>query len=322
MLVLDYNGGKEYLQTTFQLTYEEGSELFVICRPNDMPSLRDVFDLDESTIIDCMDIDESVRFTAFNSYDFASLVHTEVTDDAIQLYEINLYISRQYMILVLPENNSPKLAVLEEKILESARVFLKHRHSKGSVIEHLDQLLFLTFNMLIVNFSDTLELLEDRMQELSEEITNKIENDHFERIQSLRRLAYSLKKILRALSYIGLQMLCNENEVLVKKKLFLFRNLDTRFRKLYDFSENVYGLSTELLNTYDSKITQRTNDIVNKLTFITLVFAPLTLITGIYGMNFHFMPELHLPWAYPATLMGMLVISIGIYCLLKWKKWI
>ena len=322
MVVIDYSKNKKYSQDTFPDDCTESPAMFVFCKPNDMPSLRSVFSLDESTVLDCMDIDESIRFTAFDGYDFASLVHLEAESNAVLFSEINLYISKRYMILVMPEGESVKLAQLKGKILGAAENFLNDNQPAADRAEWFNQLLFIFFNTIISNFSDMLELLEDQMQLLSEKITLKVEKEHFEDIQNFRKMAYSIKKVLRAFSYMGLQMLCNENDAITKKKMFLFRNLDTRFRKLYDFSENVYGLSTELLNTYDSKITQRTNDIINKLTFVTIFFGPLTVITGIYGMNFQNMPELAHPWGYPATLAAMMVISAGIYIVMKKKKWL
>ena len=47
------------------------------------------------------------------------------------------------------------------------------------------------------------------------------------------------------------------------------------------------------------------------LTVVTTVFMPLTLITGWYGMNFHSMPELDAPWAYPAVILVSLAILLA-----------
>ena len=47
------------------------------------------------------------------------------------------------------------------------------------------------------------------------------------------------------------------------------------------------------------------------LTVVTTVFMPLTLITGWYGMNFHSMPELNAPWAYPAVILVSLAILLA-----------
>ena len=322
MIVIDYEKTKEYSQDTFPADCKTDSPLLVVCRPKDMRILHTILELDESTVLDCMDIDESVRFTPFDGYDFASLVHLELESDRVIFNEVNLYISRKYMIFVMPESDNSKLLALEEKILFLARSFLDGKHVIADSTDCFNQMFFLFFNTLISYFSDTLELLEDKMQAMSDEITRRVEDEHFEDIHTLREMAYSVKKVLRAFSYMGLQILCNENEVINKKKMFLFRNLDTRFRKLYDFSENVYGLSTELLRTYDSKISQRTNDIINKLTFVTLFFGPLTVITGIYGMNFQNMPELDWTWGYPLSLLFMAGISVGIYAIMKKKKWL
>ena len=322
MLVMDYERNREARQAVFPAESGESGALFIACRPGDIHTLHRIFDLDESTVLDCMDVDESVRFTAFDGYDFASLVHLDVEKDKVIFNEINLYISRRYLILVMPEGDNPKLMALEEKIMAAARGFLGSRQPGADMTEAFDQLFFLFFNTLMTYFSDTLELLEDRMQALSNEITRQVADEHFGAIQSLREAAYAVKKVLRAFSYMGLQILCNENEVISKKKLFLFRNLDTRFRKLYDFSETVYGLSSELLQTYDSKVTQRTNDVINKLTFVTLFFGPLTVITGIYGMNFRDMPELNWQIGYPLSLALMAGISFVIYRVMKKKRWL
>ena len=322
MIVIDYDKVMEYSQDEFPGDCGDGQALFVFCRPKDVTVLHGVFNLDESTVLDCMDIDESVRFTAFDGYDFASLVYPEEEQGRIVFSELNLYLSRRYMVLVMPDHGSAKLYELEEKMLMSARSCLNGSRSGADASECFNQLCFVFFNTLISHFSDMLETLEDRMQALSDEMTHKIHDNHFEDINTLRGAAYSVKKVLRAFSYMGIQMLCNENDVLSKKKMFLFRSLDTRFRKLYDFAENVYVLSTELLRTYDSKVSQRTNDIVNKLTFVTLFFGPLTVITGIYGMNFRNMPELNASWGYPSALILMALISAVIYMIMKKKKWL
>jgi len=57
------------------------------------------------------------------------------------------------------------------------------------------------------------------------------------------------------------------------------------------------------------------------LTIIATIFIPLTFITGIYGMNFQYMPELKWVWAYPLILSAMLIIGIVMVIYFKKKKW-
>ena len=66
---------------------------------------------------------------------------------------------------------------------------------------------------------------------------------------------------------------------------------------------------------------EKTNQRLAFLTVISAIFLPLTLLAGIYGMNFDAMPELHLPYAYPATLGLMVVIAVGMWRFFKRRGW-
>lgn len=79
---------------------------------------------------------------------------------------------------------------------------------------------------------------------------------------------------------------------------------------------------TNLLNIYLSLSAQKTNEVVKILTIFSVFFMPLTFIVGIYGMNFKFMPELELKWAYPAVLILMILISVMIFWWFKRKHWL
>ncbi|MCR4669093.1 MAG: magnesium transporter CorA, partial [Clostridia bacterium] len=70
-----------------------------------------------------------------------------------------------------------------------------------------------------------------------------------------------------------------------------------------------------------SQIDIRQNHIMTYLTVITSIFMPLTLITGWYGMNFRYMPELNYVWAYPAVLAVCVLIAAACIIWFKKKKW-
>jgi magnesium transporter len=175
---------------------------------------------------------------------------------------------------------------------------------------------------MAANFSETLELLEDEMEDLSETIAANSGLEQITSIVQFRKAAYTHKKLLRALSYIGGEILIDENHLLDKTHALYFRRIDTRLMKLYDFADNLYSLSSELLQVYDSKTAARLNETMNKFTIIALFCGPLTVITGIYGMNFSHMPELEWTYGYHGALAFMAMMSLTIYLLLKRKKWL
>ncbi len=78
----------------------------------------------------------------------------------------------------------------------------------------------------------------------------------------------------------------------------------------------------DLFMLYYTVVGEKTNRVVTRLTVISSIFLPLTLIASIYGMNFRYMPELYVPWAYPAVLAGMLAIAVAQVIYFRRKGWL
>ena len=99
---------------------------------------------------------------------------------------------------------------------------------------------------------------------------------------------------------------------------------DTRdlYVKLHNIYDTLFENMNQLVMIYFSISSQRTNEIVRVLTVFSVFFMPLTFIAGIYGMNFDVMPELHMRLGYPAVLLLMGVITLGIYLWFKRRGWL
>lgn len=65
----------------------------------------------------------------------------------------------------------------------------------------------------------------------------------------------------------------------------------------------------------------KTNDRLKIITILSAVFMPLTLVAGIYGMNFHYMPELKWHYSYPLVLLVMIALAAGLMAFFYHKGW-
>ena len=95
----------------------------------------------------------------------------------------------------------------------------------------------------------------------------------------------------------------------------LLEGLDLSIDKLYTFSLSTRELSDRLLE-YTSMVSEKTNNRINKLTFFTGTAVPISIITGIYGMNFKYMPELNY-LSYPIIIF---IVSIMVVAFIMFKK--
>jgi magnesium transporter len=73
---------------------------------------------------------------------------------------------------------------------------------------------------------------------------------------------------------------------------------------------------------YFAASSTRTNEIIRLLTLITAVFMPLNLITGIYGMNFDFIPGLHSHAGFWISLAVMLSVVVFLVSFFRWRRWL
>jgi magnesium transporter len=77
-----------------------------------------------------------------------------------------------------------------------------------------------------------------------------------------------------------------------------------------------------MLDIYLSSLSKRMNEVMKVLTIIATIFIPLTFITGIYGMNFKYMPELQWRWGYAVVLFVMVLVAVVMLVYFRKKRWL
>lgn len=80
--------------------------------------------------------------------------------------------------------------------------------------------------------------------------------------------------------------------------------------------------ASELRETNDSLLNATENEIIKRLTVITLAASSLTIITGIFGMSSSYIPWVNLPYFFPLVLILMLVTVAALYLYFRHRKWL
>jgi magnesium transporter len=100
------------------------------------------------------------------------------------------------------------------------------------------------------------------------------------------------------------------------------RSLNDRVVYLQNSVENMHQRVINLREAYNSSLSADLNETIRTLTVIATIILPLTLIAGIYGMNFDVIPELHSPFGYYYALSLMAAVAGSMIIYFRKKKWI
>ena len=98
-------------------------------------------------------------------------------------------------------------------------------------------------------------------------------------------------------------------------------DLAEHFERVSSLSSLYQELADDLINGYLSISSHKLNQIMKVFTGFTVVFLPLSLMTGIYGMNFDYTPQLHWHYGYYAVLASTVVLIFGGLIVAKWRRW-
>ena len=172
------------------------------------------------------------------------------------------------------------------------------------------------------NMSMTMASAMTELDKLEEQLLEQAEPQRFEnQLHRCRRTLLKLSAYYAQLDELGDTLAANRNGLFSKKLCRGFELFSHRAGRLHSQTASLREYSLQLHQIYQSKIDLKQNRVMQFLTVVTTVFMPLTLITGWYGMNFHSMPELNAPWAYPAVILVSLAILLAEVLFFRRKKW-
>jgi len=100
-----------------------------------------------------------------------------------------------------------------------------------------------------------------------------------------------------------------------------FNDLVEHIQRISKFATDQRYESESLIQLHFSAVAHRTNEIMRVLTVLSAIFLPLSLIAGIFGMNFKYMPELEWHYAYFFALGGMVALAIILLIIFRIKHW-
>ena len=226
----------------------------------------------------------------------------------------DLYLEKipQHVYLFLTEKMLVFLCGNDDVIEKIISDYLSESAKKAS----LSRILHQYFDRLTFDDSLALKKIEQEISVLEESLIVSKKSDFFFLV-SYRKKLLELKVYYEQLLEIFEAIEQNENELVAKTELRLFRILAGRANRLYNGVTNLRDYVTQVREAYQTQIDINLNSVMKVFTVITSIFFPLTLIVGWYGMNLR-MPEFG--WRYGYLFVIALSVATAVATLLYFKK--
>jgi len=272
-------------------------------------------------IEDCLDEDQVPKTEEFPGHTFVLFNRYRYVGDDAVVEEVNFFLGDRFLVSVHSHGRDD--ASFGERLEALVRRDLEHAR-KGP-----DFLLQLLLDDIVDEKFEAIEALQDRLDAIEEELLRSATEFRPAGLIHLRRTLLRLRKSLVYEREILLKLCRRDSPFISQEAVYDFRDIHDHLAKFFEVVEicreliaSTIEIHLSMVNNQMTMAANKTNLVVRRLTLITTVFMPLTLLAGIGGMSEWTMMtgQQHWPVAYPAFMLLMGGIAAVSYYLLKWSE--
>lgn len=261
---------------------------------------------------DCAHLDQRAKLEEYDDHLFL-VQHSFACASPVwelEVRELHAFLGRDYLVTV-HDTPIPALDAVFDRAVSSPQVA-----ARGP-----DFWLYLVTDRVTDGHFSILDDLADAIESLEDEILANPTRKSIEAIFALKRTLVSLRKIISPTRDV-LAALCKRGDPRVGERTALyFRDVYDHLVRVVEAIEADRDLLGNALDAYLSMSANRTNDIVKQLTIFSVIFLPLTFITGFFGQNFTAIIPYEKAWTFDLMLLLCGATPLGLLLWFRSKSW-
>jgi magnesium transporter len=307
------------------VSLSEGSDLAVppadstvrwidVCEQDEssMRLLADRFALHPLTVEDCLHVDQRPKLEEYGDYLFV-VMHAFALKGGdpcdIEPLELHAFLGHGYLMTV-HESPIPPLDTVWQRVAKDAGL---GRHGA-------DFLYYLAADAIVDANFPIIDSLSDRLEDLEDSVLSSHSREDLSKIFELKRTFVMMRRILSPERDV-FAILSKRGDLRVSEKTALyFRDVYDHLIRLHESIDAGRDILGNALDAYLSMVSNRTNEIMKRLTLLSAVFLPLTFVTGFFGQNFDHLP-IHSDVVMYSMVAACVLIPLGMFLWFKRSGW-
>ncbi len=311
-------------------------------RERRMESIEECFPLRDRQTVTWINVDGLHNVALIESLGKHFGLHPLVLEDIAavnQRPKMEEYDDYLYIVLHMLDFDSERKHVLHEQLslVLGANFVLTFQERIGDVFDPVrerlrsakgrirtrgpDYLAYALIDAVVDSYFTLLERIGDHVEELDESVMEAPTEATLHRIHALKREMLFMRRTVWPVREVAAQLYRSEHALIQDETKVYLRDVYDHSVQSLDTVETLRNVTAGLTDLYLSSVGQRQNEVMKVLTIMASIFIPLTFLAGVYGMNFKYMPELEVPWAYPALLAAMAAVAAGMSWYFKRRGW-
>lgn len=278
----------------------------------DFDELAKEFGFHALSIEDCRNEHQRPKVEEYQGYYFIVLYEAQlVLGRRLELRELNIFLGKNFLVTV---HSQPIVAI---EVAERLWREWSDLAERGTGL-----LAYLLIDSIVDDYMPLLDALSDRMDELEDQIFVDFKVEALEEIFRIKKELLFLRRSVTPLRDVFNTLLRREQQIFSRETHVYFQDVFDHLIRVADTIDTLRELLGATMDAYLSVSGNRMNMVMKRLTSISTILMSVTLIAGIYGMNFDFMPELKWRFGYIGALGSMLAIGVAIYLYFRRIKWL
>jgi magnesium transporter len=184
-----------------------------------------------------------------------------------------------------------------------------------------DFLFHLVLDALIDEFAPLLDRVHRELDRLEVRSLRRPTPRLLGRLLRIRRRVAVLRKVLALERELTARLARGEFKLIDEREMVYYRNVYDHVVRFSELLDSARENATDLLQTHLAATGNKLNEIMKALAMISTIILPMTLVAGVYGMNFKRMPELDWTLGYPLALAMMGLVGAGCWAFFRWRGW-
>jgi magnesium transporter len=280
--------------------------------PNDMSLLQREFGFHPLAIEDATSAHMRPKLDEYDGFYFLVFYSLALENDGgLKPRELDLFIGENYLVTVHKE------AV--EEINEARSRWESNQQSIGHGV---GALLYALLDSLVDGYFGVSDTVAEQVAALEERAIRDTGRQTVEEVFGLKKPILAVRRILGPERDALNSLMRQDLPLLDRKTVVYLRDVHDHLVRITDTVDLYADLLTSLLDVHLSAVSNSLNQVVKALTSWTIILMTLALVAGIYGMNFHNIPELSWEYGYAYALGLMAATGGALYLYLRRKGWL